>query len=306
MNAELFTDLSFSHLFKEVKSVAMLPAEERIRKIRAERWIGYPRAQAILAKLNVVYNYPPKTRMPNLLIVGPTNNGKSMIIEKFRRLMTKDIQSEPGKEHIPVVAMQMPSDPTIARFYSLLLYKLGAPTSSRCTVSDLEAVAIDILRKVRAKILVIDELHNVLAGRHKVQTEFLNLLRFLGNELMIPIICVGTRDAYLAIRNDSQLENRFEPCILPVWQDDSEFASLLASFRAIFPLRRDSEILQPEIRSYILNKTEGTIGEISMLLTRAAILAIESGEECIGMSLLARTEYDSPTERRRQCERELQ
>jgi predicted ATPase with chaperone activity len=25
--------------------------------------------------------------MPNLLLVGPTNNGKAMVVEKFRRLL---------------------------------------------------------------------------------------------------------------------------------------------------------------------------------------------------------------------------
>lgn len=41
------------------------------------------------------------------------------------------------------------------------------------------------------------------------------LLRFLGNELKIPIVGDGTRDAYLAIRSDDQLENRFAPFVLP-------------------------------------------------------------------------------------------
>ena len=43
------------------------------------------------------------------------------------------------------------------------------------------------------------------------QRELLNLLRYLGNELRIPLACLGTREAYLAIRTDDQLENRFEP-----------------------------------------------------------------------------------------------
>ena len=43
----------------------------------------------------------------------------------------------------------------------------------------------------------------------------MNLLRFLGNDLRIPLVGVGTREAYLAIRSDDQLENRFEPLTLP-------------------------------------------------------------------------------------------
>jgi Bacterial TniB protein len=81
-------------------------------------------------------------------------------------------------------------------------------------------------------MLVIDELHNVLGGRGDTRREFLNLLRFLGNELRIPLTGVGTRDAYLAIRSDDQLENRFAPLTLPRWEAGTDACSLLASFAA--------------------------------------------------------------------------
>lgn len=68
------------------------------------------------------------------------------------------------------------------------------------------------------------------------QREFLNLLRFLGNELRLPLVGIGTKEAYLAIRTDDQLENRFEPMVLPAWQEGKELESLLASFVAILPL----------------------------------------------------------------------
>jgi hypothetical protein len=40
--------------------------------------------------------------MPNLLLIGPTNNGKSMIIEKFRRGHPPSSGAE--EEQIPVLA----------------------------------------------------------------------------------------------------------------------------------------------------------------------------------------------------------
>ena len=58
------------------------------------------------------------------------------------------------------------------------------------------------------KFFIIDEIHNILAGSTHKQREFLNILRFLGNELQLPIVGVGIKDAYLAIRSDDQLENR--------------------------------------------------------------------------------------------------
>ena len=63
-------------------------------------------------------------------------------------------------------------------------------------------------------MIMIDELHNILAGANKQQLELLNMLRYLGNELKVPLVCFGTKDAYLAIQRDPQLENRFEPIVL--------------------------------------------------------------------------------------------
>ena len=154
-------------------------------------------------------------------------------------------------------------------------------------------------------MLVIDELHNVLAGNSVNRREFLNLLRFLGNELRIPLVGVGTRDAYLAIRSDDQLENRFEPMMLPVWEANDDCCSLLASFAASLPLRRPSSIATLDMARYLLTRSEGTIGELAHLLMAAAVAAVESGEEAINHRTLSMADYTGPSERRRQFEREL-
>ena len=306
MTAELWSAApDLSHLTPTAQAAALLPAAERLARIRAERWIGYSRARAVLAKLEDLLTHPVRQRMPNLLLIGPTNNGKSMLMEKFRRTHLVEPPPQAEAETLPVVAMQMPSDPSVSRFYALLLTTLGVPLAGRRKVVDLEAMALRVLRAVGMKVLVIDELHNMLAGNSSVRREFLNLLRFLGNELRVPLVGVGTHEAYLAIRSDDQLENRFEPVPLPVWQEGPELLALLASYAASFPLRRRSALDQPALAAYILARTEGTIGEITRLLTQAAIAAIDSGEEAITRKTLLLAEYASPSERRRTFEREL-
>ncbi len=292
-----------SHLQPWAQAMARLPAEERIRHIRADRWIGYPRAVQTLTRLETLYDWPGKQRMPNLLLIGPTNNGKSMIIERFRRQHPP--HSAADQEHIPVLCVQMPSDPSIPRFYTAVLAALGAPTGPRRRVADLEQLTLGLLRRVGVRILVIDELHNVLAGRADVRREFLNLLRFLGNELRIPLVGVGTREAYLAIRSDDQLENRFEPMTLPLWEANADLSSLLASFSSSFPLRMHSTLAAEDMARYLLTRSEGTIGELASLLTEAAVAAVDSGEESINHRTLTLAEYDGPSVRRRKFEREL-
>lgn len=291
------------HLRESVRPLTALDDADRIRLIRSERWIGYPQARMVIDHLETLLSWPDRQRMPNLLLLGPTNNGKSMIIEKFRR--THPPISLSDREQIPVLCMQMPPDPSPGRFYLALLTALGTPTRPRNRVHELEQQALMLLRVTGVRMLIIDELHNVLAGRDNVRREFLNVLRFLGNELRIPLVAVGTRDAYLAIRTDPQLENRFHPMTLPVWTNTADTRSLLASFTTSFPLRKPSHLTSPEMTDYLLTRSEGTIGELTTLLTAAAVTAVDSGEEAITSSVLTRTPYVGPTERRRQFERHL-
>jgi type II secretory pathway predicted ATPase ExeA len=293
----------FDHLHAPIRPIAALPDHERIRHIRAERWIGYPRARAAVEQLDVLLNWPARQRMPNLLVIGPTNNGKSMIVEKFRRQHPP--VSGDDAEQIPVLCVQMPSDPSISRFYVAVLAALGAPLRPHRRIAELEQLTLTLLRRTGVRLLVIDEIHNILAGRDNVRREFLNLLRYLGNELKIPLAGVGTRDAYLAIRTDDQLENRFLPISLPPWVDDPDTRSLLASFAASYPLRARSHLSSDEMTEYLLSRCEGTIGELAMLLTAAAVAAVETGEEAINRRALTVADYTGPSERRRQFEREL-
>lgn len=292
-----------SHLHPSVRAAARLPANERVELIRADRWIGYPRAVEAVARLESLLSWPDKQRMPNLLLIGPTNNGKSMIVEKFRRGHPAVAEAE--RERIPVLCVQMPSEPSVLRFYIALLAALGAPLQPRRRLADVEQISLKLLRLTGVRMLVIDELHNVLAGQGNSRREFLNLLRFLGNELRIPIVGVGTREAYLAVRSDDQLENRFEPIVLPLWNTGADTLSLLASFAAALPLQRPSDIATADMAQYLLARSEGTIGELARLLTTAAIAAVESGEERINRRTLVMADYAGPTERRHLFEREL-
>ncbi len=207
---------------------------------------------------------------------------------------------------MPVVIVQMPSEPDLKRFYAAIVRAVQAPPRPpRALLANLEDFTLRLLQRMGLRVLILDEVHNLLGGSSAQQRTFLNVLRSLGNTLRIPLVCVGTREASLAIRSDEQLENRFEPFPLPRWQTDADYASLLASFEATFPLRYPSHLSQPPLSTHILAQSEGTIGEISTFLTRAATLAIRSGQERIDLPLLSQVDYHPPSERRRVFERTL-
>jgi hypothetical protein len=190
----------FSHLFPFIRPIAALSAEERIRRIRADRWIAYPRAEQALKKLEALLAFPQRARMPNLLIVGASGMGKTMIVEKFARDHPSHFDAVTGRMRMPVIVVQMVPGPDEARFYKRLLAAIGAPEPPRATLSALESLALRLLSEIQPGLLIIDEVHSLQAGTVREQARFLNMLRFLGNELRIPLICVGTQQARNALR----------------------------------------------------------------------------------------------------------
>ena len=79
-----------------------------------------------------------------------------------------------------------------------------------------------MMRGTGVRLLVIDEVQNLLSGSRLQQRRLLNLLRWLGNELQIPLVAVGTAEALHAIQSDDQLANRFTPFGLPPWKYDGK------------------------------------------------------------------------------------
>lgn len=44
--------------------------------IKADRWVGFGQAEVGLSRLNSLLSYPPRDRMPCLLLYGETGMGK--------------------------------------------------------------------------------------------------------------------------------------------------------------------------------------------------------------------------------------
>src|SRR3989338_6713579 len=94
------------HLLPEIRHVISLDSHERIHHIQKDNWIGYSRAKQALKKLNDLFQHPQRHRMPNLLITGPTNNGKTMIIEKFCRDHSPKLWERPHYVHKNIKALR--------------------------------------------------------------------------------------------------------------------------------------------------------------------------------------------------------
>ncbi|MCP5352044.1 MAG: TniB family NTP-binding protein [Chromatiales bacterium] len=289
---------SLGHLAPKAAMFLDKSDEERIRYIRSPHWIGYPRANEILERLEVLLEYPKSHRMPNLLIAGESNNGKTMLVTRFCNRHKPD--DNPGGEaaNVPILYMQAPPVPDESRFYNTILELLFAPYKPNDRPDRKQFQVLELLRAVQLKMLIIDEIHHLIAGPMTKQRGFLNVIKYLGNELKIPIVAVGTADADQAIHSDAQMAKRFEKRALPRWTNGSDYLRLLATMEHTTPLRKPSNLSDNSLADKIYAMSGGYIGDIASLVVAAAVRAIETGREKIDKKVLDDLSWTVPTDRR--------
>ncbi|WP_291423079.1 TniB family NTP-binding protein [Deinococcus sp.] len=275
------------------------PVEERLLYIREDHWIGYPAAQMVLAKLEDLYAAPDVTRPENVLIVGHTNSGKSSIVREFASRHPAQNDPHAGQAELPVIVFDAPAVPTEERLYTHLLNQLGAVTRPSEGVDGKLFRVRTLLRRLGTRVLVLDEVNNLLAANPRIQQQVLTSIKELGNDLGRPIVLTGTEVALAALRLDPQVQNRFPPVFLPRWVLNRDYLQLLASLESFLPLRKESRLASEVIAPLILEMTDGLIGEMILLVRRAATEAIRTNVECITEKLLRSLDWHSPTERNR-------
>jgi hypothetical protein len=273
--------LDLSHLSATAKVQAFESSEVRVRLVQEAHWVSHERVQRVLDELEWRYLHPVCSRMPCLLLYGDSGIGKTMAIEKFLRMHPPSYDPREGVHKHSVLVVKMPNTPDERRFYVKLLTTLHAPYSPSERLATLEDIAMRLLRKIGLKMLVIDEAHQLLAGSYREQRRALNLLKGLTNELMIPVVVVGTEDALHAIQTDAQVASRFDPLHLARWTESDAFRNFLVTFGKQLPLKKPSPFGDRDMVRLVLACSHGITASVTRIITRAAAEAIADGNECI-------------------------
>ncbi|MGJ7498498.1 TniB family NTP-binding protein [Variovorax sp. RT4R15] len=260
---------AFAHLSPAARSQALLPDNERIRAMQRDRWVDYPRAAEARQWLERLLGTPERERMPCMVIHGESNIGNTLVVRKLQREHPTTFDDVRGVERRQIVAMQMPATPGQHRFYSALLFELGAPHNTSAGLSTLERLSRDLLRRIAPRMLVVDEVHHLLAGSFREQRASLSLLKYLANDLRLSIVLVGTSDAPIALQTDAQMSSRF-----------------LAVFGKLLPRRKASELADRAVVQFMLAASSGLTGDVVRILNEAAELAIRDGTESVTLAHL--------------------
>lgn len=277
--------------------------DEKVRFVMEDRWIGYPRAKRILNRLDEMLALPRLARMPALLIVGHSNNGKTSLLRRFADNHPCFVNEDTGLLVEPVVYVSAPPRPDEKAFLTRILERLEVPFAKNDSSATKYAIATRHLRIRNTKALVIDEIQHILSGSWNNQRIFLNLIKDMANELGIVLVGAGVEEAYNAIQVDEQLANRFDVEALPRWRIDSkeealQYAGLLSSMERTLPFPEPSDLATPKTLAAIHARSEGLIGETARIVRSLAATSIREGKSHVDISLLNKIDYVPPSKRK--------
>lgn len=273
------------NLSPQLKKYLDLTDEERIYFIQRDKWINYPAADKILLKIEDIFNAPKSIRSRGMLLYGDSNNGKSAILKRFYKQFSKDeyLDEDGDLIHLmPIVYVISEPSSDESVMFSGILSSMNVPINHKEKVDKKKEEAIYYLNLMKTKLIIIDEIQNVLHGPHNKMSQLITSLKTLNNKTGIPIILAGTHDAMSAISIDNQTKSRFKPYELPLWNNDENFLRFVATMEAMLPLKKASNIYKNyELLSYIHGLSKGCIGEVIDILKDASIYAIRSKSERI-------------------------
>lgn len=276
----------YEHIHPDFRHILGLSAKDRIAFMDQPRWIGYPAANRIIETMRGLMEKPTRPRMPNLLIVGEPNNGKTSIVRRFYELHGQGSVDEEAEPVKPAILTEAPPSADEKSFYIAVLERFWAPYRASDPVPKLRYQVIHQLRACHTRILVIDEFHSLLTGSAIKQREVMNAIKLLCNEMMIPIVGVGTREAVRVLHTDPQHASRFDVISLPLWELNRDFQKLLASFEMVLPLKNPSRLYQSDLASALHAISGGNLGDLHRLLIECASEGIQNGQELIDRAII--------------------
>ncbi len=286
MVSPLVIDSQNERLHPSAQAVLQASPEERLEFLNKQFWIGYPAAINILMRLEHILSRPQIGRPEGISIIGGSNNGKTHLLDYFLKLHPATLSPGNTTMQIQVLSIEAPVGASRADFFDSLCYALHIPEISSGPMRRVRGRVNQALREAGVKVIIIDELHNLIAGGEMRKRIILEQLKTFSNEHKIAVVGAGTDRALNTISLDEQYMSRMPPVKLPPWKMDRTFLGLLKAIEARMPLNEPSMLTDRNLAEFIFSQSKQSIGHAVGLIVDSTRLAIYKGKEKVTENLI--------------------
>lgn len=280
-NSDEFSDT------RETQEIKFASRSERIVAVQRELIICHTRFEKALNHVLWMVKEQPRSRAPGLIVTGPTASGKTtfglQVVRAYAQMPPTSLV-----DNLPpcAVMISLTALATTRAVYGRILASTNAPVNGHQRLADRELVVESTLRRINCRLLVLDEIQDILGGSVREQQRVRDAIKHLMNDLRLPILALGTETSANAFDSDLHLRARFQVIKFGIWKFDNELMNLLASMETKLPLQGNINLRSAEIVNRILEISEGRLGLIVEVVRNAAIEAIATGKETITVDML--------------------
>lgn len=269
-------------LHPSTASLLDAPNDIRAKAIIEDRQILYPALQEVMNEAEWMVYEPRQTRARGLIVCADRGNGKTSLAKLVhQRYGDYDRSDAPC-----VLKISMSGTRDARSVYGRIMEELGSPARISHRLSDRELLVQRLLRDADCRLLVLDEVQDILQGSEREQLRALEGIKLLMNELSIHILAFGTDRAGQGFRSDPHLAARFTEFAMPSWKPDAVLANFLVTYERLLPLRKPSNLGSLDKVSALAKVGKGVLGNIVARIKNAALAAIADGSECITAELI--------------------
>ncbi len=277
---------TYNHLADDVQPLIELPDAERASLMLADRFIIHDRLLPIMDHVEFLRFSPTQSRASGLVVYGRPGSGKTMLAKAILRKYPREPASVVAAATRPVLMISMTGAREAKTLFNRILSALDCPLSAHSSGADRERLVLKLCRAVELQLLVVDEIQDILSSTPRQQRIALDTLKFLMNELSLPILTLGTLEAKSAMEVDEHLNARFRYRELPEWKADARLGKFLDTLEMRLPLKARSCLSAPTLMRALIEISKGMLDMIVKTTCYAAAHAVEKSIERITPELI--------------------